>query len=112
MMAARTAEAAAAAEAARQRRSVARNDEIEQQPQEHQNQILPLFFAMGNLLQQQLQQPHSCRSPLSLQATPLVPGETCTLHVHEERYIHLVQLVLQVSMPFLVLCLLLAEVFF
>ncbi|KAL8274138.1 hypothetical protein Esti_001980 [Eimeria stiedai] len=104
MMAARAAEAAAAAAAAAHaRRSRGAPDNPEQQllRLQQQRQLLPLYFVLGEQLQRLLRRPESWRGePLALQANPLVPGETCTVRIYEEKYIHLVQLALQFSHHF------------
>ncbi|KAL8433997.1 hypothetical protein ACSSS7_003408 [Eimeria intestinalis] len=107
MMAARAAEmsaARAAAAAAAARRSMGGAiDNPEQQllRLQQQRQLLPLFFVLGDRLQLLLEhQDRWTGEPLALQANPLVPGETCTFRIYEEKYVHLIQLALQGSHHF------------
>ncbi|OEH77518.1 zinc c3hc4 type (ring finger) domain-containing protein [Cyclospora cayetanensis] len=51
-------------------------------------------------LQRQMRQQQVYRGPGALQTCPLMPGEKMVLHIHEQRYIHLVQLALQGSHHF------------
>ena len=51
---------------------------------------------MGGQLQQQLYQHHSAWGALALQTWPLMPGEKVTLHIYEEKYVRLIEHVMQV----------------
>ncbi|XP_026192404.1 uncharacterized protein LOC34618076 [Cyclospora cayetanensis] len=98
MMAKRLADAAADAVRTAANESTRTEGEADQQQQ--QMQMLPLFFAMGEQLQRQMRQQQVYRGPGALQTCPLMPGEKMVLHIHEQRYIHLVQLALQGSHHF------------